>query len=545
MASHLTEPLNKSVHAPDSNDALARLTSLGQRRGTAVMLAALMVSFFATGYFVIYWRSADMDFMVVHSALGMNDGLPQYYFDHPGYLTILSVKYWYQALHAVGLLDAYRLSALPPITDPAAVDTALTHAIRAGRLVSLITALAAFGSVAFLMRRLVHDWRIATLATFAFVFSGGFADEIRILRTELVSASAVVVAVLLLILVGRKAQPWRPFWLGVAALLCTFALMNKVQAVLLVAALPVMLLPFGNAESKSAETWRRPSSAVPAIVLSAILAALLAYGAYPLVSDGLDPANVSAMGLRPLVGNRPGLYQAALVSWITLGVVVHAWAWRIVASEVVASLLAIAAGTSLALLAFRLQFDARNVVVSLNPIEQLVSWGTADLEPAADRGGIAFLSLAASQVGSLLARYTFVLHSSPRPTIFLIWFIVPAIGYAWIKGARQVALQAAVLMFVAFAMDLAGMRRGLKMEYFLFSDPFIILAGAILLDRLTDLARHRLAYPIGLALLIAHATVSQAEPVKLSLKRGDRNYICSFNQHYFPRLPLYWCPHGS
>ena len=56
---------------------------------------------------VIFWRNADMDFMVIYSALALNDGKPQLYFDHPAYLTILSVKFWFQLLHGLGLLDAW------------------------------------------------------------------------------------------------------------------------------------------------------------------------------------------------------------------------------------------------------------------------------------------------------------------------------------------------------------------------------------------------------------------------------------------------------
>ena len=62
---------------------------------------------------VIYWRNADMDFMVIYSALAMNDGKPQQFLDHTAYLTILSVKSWFQLLHDLGLLDACTLPAMP------------------------------------------------------------------------------------------------------------------------------------------------------------------------------------------------------------------------------------------------------------------------------------------------------------------------------------------------------------------------------------------------------------------------------------------------
>ena len=51
-----------------------------------------------------------------------------------------------------------------------------------------------------------------------------------------------------------------------------------------------------------------------------------------------------------------------------------------------------------------------------------------------------------------------------------------------------------MLLAVAIGVDALGVRRGLKAEYFIFTDPLIVLAGAILLDRCADLALHRWAF---------------------------------------------------
>src|SRR5215468_1553649 len=102
------------------SDALDRLTFLGWRKSLAAVIAGLAVSFLLFGYFVIYWRNADMDFMVVYSALAMNAGKPQQYLDHTAYLTILSIKSWFALLHHLRLLDAWSLPSIPPASDTAA-----------------------------------------------------------------------------------------------------------------------------------------------------------------------------------------------------------------------------------------------------------------------------------------------------------------------------------------------------------------------------------------------------------------------------------------
>src|SRR5467141_2996546 len=119
-----------------AKDAFDRLTILGRRWGLTAIVAGLAVSFFLYGYALIYWRNADMDFMVIYNALALNEGRPQLFFDHTAYLTILSLKSWFGLLHGLGLLDAWSLSTIPPATNAAAFDTAMTHAVRAGRLLA-------------------------------------------------------------------------------------------------------------------------------------------------------------------------------------------------------------------------------------------------------------------------------------------------------------------------------------------------------------------------------------------------------------------------
>src|SRR4030088_2308325 len=116
-----------------AKDAFDRLTWLGWRWGLAAIVGGLEASFFLCGYALIYWRNADMDFMVIYNALVLNDGKPQLFFDHTAYLTILSVKFWFRLLHGLGLLDAYSLATMPSAANTAAFDAAMTSAVRAGR----------------------------------------------------------------------------------------------------------------------------------------------------------------------------------------------------------------------------------------------------------------------------------------------------------------------------------------------------------------------------------------------------------------------------
>jgi hypothetical protein len=456
---------DRPINTP--KDAFDRLTLLGWRGGLAAIIAGLAGSFFLFGYALVYWRNADMDFMVIYSALALNDGKPQQFFDHTAYLTILSVKLWFQWLHALGLLDAWSLSAIPPASNAPAFDAALTSAVRAGRLLVFLIATGCVLAFAILARRIVRDWRVALLATVVFALSGGVVVHSRILRSELVAACPVIFALMILIVAGRRASIARPLALAAAAALCVLGLENKVQVILLIGALPLVLLPFGSEGSASVAFWRHSRSSWLAAVVAAVAALAAAWTAWPLIGIGFDPALLDAAHFHPLLLGRFGIYQAALMVLIGGCMIAYAAIWGISASETLASMFAVAAAGLLVLLALWLAYNASNVIAMFNPLGKMLTFADANTSDAANGSNLAaILLLLLDGLTSVLARYTFVLHSSPRPTVFLTWLILPGIVYAWRRGDKLLAVQALVLLLAAVGIDTLGVRRGLKTEYF-------------------------------------------------------------------------------
>jgi len=535
--------LTTAQQAYVGRDALAPLTFLGWRLGLAAIITSLAASFFFYGYALVYWRNADMDLMVVYNALVLNDGKPQQFFDHTGYLTILSVNVWLEMLHGLGLLHSYSLSTMPPASDPQAFDAAMTGIIRAGRVLAWLIATVSVLVFAGLVRAILRDWRLALIATFAFAFSGGLAVHLRILRTELVAACPVIFALMILIIIGLRGSIARPLWMTLAAALCVLGLDNKVQAILLIAALPVLILPFGGLESESVAAWRKGPSALGLAAVSAIAAIVAAWAAWPLFTTGFDRALLDAAGFHPLLFGRFGIYQAALSVLIVACMVTYAAIWRISAVETFASIAAIIAGASMALLALDLDYNSSNVIAVFNPLEKMLKFVDLGTAAAANQSSlIEIFRLLLDGIASVAARYSFVLHSSPRPTVFLTWLIAPGIAYAWMRGERQAAIQAFLLLMAAIGIDALGVRRALKSEYFILTDPLIILAGALLLMRMPDLRFRKWATPIALVLFTLHVVISQAEPIKYAFMRRGPESVCEWNQHYLPLMPLPWCP---
>jgi hypothetical protein len=524
-----------------AKDAFDRLTFLGWRWGLTAIVTGLAASFFLFGYALIYWRNADMDFMVIYNALVLNDGKPQQFFDHTAYITILSVKYWFQLLHGLGLLDAYSLPSIPPAANVAAFDAAMTSAVRAGRILAWLIATGCVLIFAGFARRVVRDWRVALIATLAFAFSGGIAVHSRILRSELVAACPVIFALMILIVVGRRANIARPLGMAVAAGLCVLGLENKVQVILLIGALPLLAMPFGSEASASVAFWRNTPSAWLATGVAVVAAIAAAWLAWPLVAVGFDRALLDAAHFHPLLLGRFGVYQIALLGLIGGCMIAYAAIWRVSTAETLASMFAIATGASIALLALNFIYNAGNVIAVANPLEKMLTFADTSTADAANGSLPGVLWLLLEGVGSVLARYTFVLHSSPRPTVFFTWLIVPGIVVAWRRGEKHAAIQALLLLLAAIGIDALGVRRGLKSEYFIITDPLIILAGAILLDRMRDLRFYKWTYPVAIALFGLHIAVGQAEPIKYAFQRRGPEPICDWSGYYLPLLPLPWC----
>jgi len=418
----------------------------------------------------------------------------------------------------------------------------MTSLVRAGRVLAWLIATGCVLVFAGLIRAVIRDWRIALLATFAFAFSGGMAVHSRILRSELVSACPVIFGLMILMMVGLRASVARPLWMAVAASLCVLGLENKVQAILLIAALPLLILPFGSRQGASVSFWRKGRLAFPLAILTVLAAAVATWAAMPLIVTGLDRALLDRAGFHPLMFGRFGIYQAVLLLLIGGCMIAYASRWRISPIETLASMAAIVAGASVALLGLNLDYGTGNVIAVLNPLEKMLTFADNSTVAAAGNSNLADLIwLLLDSIASVLARYSFVLHSTPRPTIFFVWLIVPGIIYAWRQGERRVAVQALLLLLTALGIDALGVRRGLKSEYFIFTDPLIILAGALLLGRLTDLRFHKWASPIATVLFGLQIVVGQAEPIKYALMRRGPESVCEWNQHYLPLLPLPWC----
>jgi hypothetical protein len=526
------------LRSPDTSQPFQRLVPFNWTGELLLIYSGMLLSFLVAGFWYPYWRIADMDLCIVYNALLLNVPLPHEYFDHPGYLSILLLSYWLRALHGLGIVHVVSFSALPPMSDTAGFASAWTAATRAGRVLSLLFAMGFVLSFSYLLRALVRDWRIAAVGGFLLAFSGGMAMEMRILRTELLPAACFTSALLMLMIAAQRGERWwRPAVAGLASLLITLAMLNKIQFLFLICALPVLLLPFGPRGAPHHGFWSEPRRAWPALTLAAAAALLAIYLAKDIVIFGLSTTGTAISHLPALRIGAP-VYWTAIAVWIGLGMAAFAVLWKAPALEALATALAAVAGCMVALLAPDIRYDPNNVVVVFHPLEQMFTWAAGSTPQLAEGGSFVNsdrLKFLFEAVAGVVARRTFVQSSSPRPAIFLEWFVIAATVIAIRRREWPLVLQVAALMLTVWGIDTLGMARGLKQEYFILTDPLVIIAAALLIAKLTDLQRHRWTYPIGAALIVAHILVSQAEPVKHIFWTDGPEVLCGL-QGYVKRL---------
>ena len=532
--------LTQMIRLRDTKEPFDRLVKFTWRDQFIFIFAIMLASFLIAGFWYPYWRVADMDFPIVYNALLLNDHLPQELFDHPGYLPILLLSYWLRALHGIGLIRVDALSGLPPVSDGPAFNAVWMTLTQSGRVLSLLLAMGLVAAFTYLLRALVRDWRIAALGGFLFAFSGGMAMQMRTLRTELLSAGLFTIALLMLLVSARRGSwSWRPAVAGLAGALIALGMQSKVQVFFLIAALPVLLLPFGPDWAPASDGfWQKPRRAWPALAAAAAIALVTAYLARDVIIVGLTAAHAS-VPLKSL-GISATTYWSILAVWLALGMIAYAMVWRVAALEALTAMFAVFAGCMIGLLALDIRFQPNDAIVVLHPLETMYAWAAA-ANPQLSAGGPLFSAASVEfllqAIGGVIARRTFVLQSSARPGIFLEWFVIAALVIAVRRREWRLVIEVAALMLTDWGIDLLGMGRHLEQAYFLYTDPLAIVAAGLLIARLTDLQQHRLTYPLGIALIAATIVVSQAEPVKHVFKKAGPEALCQGGlQYYYRRL---------
>lgn len=511
----------------------------------AGLAAAMALSVLLVGFRLPYWVHSDQDLVLAYHGLLFGDGLPQEYFDHPGYGYFLVIDLWYRLLHAVGLLPVASLSALPPGSDVAATEAVWQSLVQAGRALSILLTAAFAVSYATLLRGLVEDRRVALLAGILLAFGVGLTAQGRQMRTDLLSAGFVVLGLLLVLRAVRPADG-KPcggaslLQLALGGLLVGLAMVTKVQAVFLAMGLPVAAILFGRrAQAVPEKGW-----GVAALV--GLLAAAAAVPAFGLIQAGLAGWGRAVYPYTP-VGSWPGGglsgggYQSIVAGWVLVGILVHAAVHRVPAARAVAGAAAVLLGLAAGLLALDIRWNEQNAIAVANFVEHMFvfsSWRHgAELQGQGNVVGQGTLGLLLAGIGRTLAIRTIVLHPDNIPqTIVVEWFALAGAVVLWRRGERLAAVQALFLLLVAWGLESLFSLRGFQRAYAAYTDPLAILSAAWVLARMPGLLEGRkprrwILGGVALVVVAAHAW-----PVIETRKLPNPATHCEWIPIYMPKV---------
>ena len=135
-----------------------------------------------------------------------------------------------------------------------------------------------------------------------------------------------------------------------------------------------------------------------------------------------------------------------------------------------------------------------------------------------------------------LARHSFFLAPSARPTLLLEWLAIAMAVASWRCGRALLGLQVAVLIITAWGLDAIFWLRGLKTAYFAYTDPLLIVAAALTGTELERRASAITLRKAALGLAVLYVVWGHLEPLKLSFSAKDPGEDCQWLHGYLSRV---------
>ncbi len=512
----------------------------GLRRGMMCLCLGMVVSVMLLGLTMPYYNKAASDMVSIYEALLYNSGLPQEFLVYPSVIGRILLGWWLSLLHATGFISISKLAELPVTTDMSRYEAAWQSLVEAGRVFSLSIGIACVLAFVGLVRRWSGVWQIAALSGVALAFSSGFALGIRILRPEMMAASLVYAALLLVFIAASDTSDWRYAKLTAAGLLVALAIIEKVQSIIPALAILPLAVAFGKPWLSDAKPIGKHPLLGTALLAAFALLALWPAGA--ILHQGVtNMLRVSATSYRPLSHGLSGWYQLVIAFAIMATIVAYAKLWRVPILPTLSAGASVGLGLSLGfdLLYFQPSFEA--IVAVANPVEHLQAYSAGEGATLLSQSPWAMFQTLAVAVGKSLAIHTFVLSPTHRPTLLLEWLAWAGAYLAYQSDRRLLALQITLLLGCAIAQDAIFSLRQVKVYYLPYSDPPIILAAALALSQFKDKIMLPSYQRVAVGLMAVTIVWGHAQPALAVYSRHNRGKVCGVVTQFTKRIAIPYC----
>ncbi len=470
-----------------------------------------------------YITTSDADLAYVYEALLLNDGLPQWNFDHPGYAYFLLLGLWIQLLYLIGILDVVSFSTM--IALPAAeIDSAYGRLVVAGRGLAVLLSMLLVALVFWTVRRITRHDLAAALAALILATSLGVGAQSVILRPEILSVIFCYAAFLGLVSAAQAPEGRAEVLLGGSAFVAVLALATKIQAIFPLLGLPILALFFGRRQDSA---MGPPPVDGKGIDLTFRLAAL---------AMTIPAALMIVRAIQ--IGHSSGAYQAAIAGYIGLAIVTYGIGFSFPARRIINSAAASATGIALGLFFLLLRHDRNNTMVVVNLLDHMLQFAATPMA-AGQQGLGAFVAEIGSSLAATLRPRLDVTSWLWSPFHLVEWIVLAGAGFALWRGRRSAALRSAALLGLALAIEVVFRLRGFPPRYRIYTDPWTATALGILIAAALEQSRWRawrmtssLAAAFG---LIAVAGLHSMLPANVVPRDGPEN-ACYQTVSFRPEL---------
>jgi hypothetical protein len=401
-----------------------------------------------------YAITPDADLIYLGQALRLGDGLEQTYFDHTGHAYILVLYAWLKLCAILG--------AIPMPSEAAAVaseniDRFIQPLVVVGRGLSVLISC----GFVFLMMRGAQWLRLSRLMVIAvgliFATTIGLTHHSLIIRAEALSAFGVFVAFFSLVR-SQQVSGWSHVgFLVLAGASVLISLDAKIQAIIVILALPVIALALGmyrsagpvRLEGHLALTFQLFASAVSLAFVSVVSFSLLAKW-----------------------GETSG-YQFIIVGLVAICIATYGWVYREPLVRQMTGLLSLMTGMSFGAALLFIWHDHRLLDSIVHFIEHMKQFSVSP------SGNLLSDAVLADLVPKIISRHFAEMFS---PIIFLeVVAVICLVVLIWRRDWQR-AFLVILLLGLSLAVEAAFGLRYYALRYQIYAVPWLILSVAIALD---------------------------------------------------------------
>lgn len=441
------------------------ISVLIERIFLAVALAAPIAVSLWHDVFRSYLTTPDADVIYIAQALHMADGLSQTYFDHPAYFYILALQAWLKLFAFLGLAPEPSLALASTVPD---IDGYMQPLVVAGRWFSAFFCSLFVWVTTAGLRRMGVGALLAAGGAVGLGLSQGVAVQSLLLRAEMMSAAFVFFAYFALVAAARTDR-WRQILFMMAAGFSAFvALGSKVQAIIPLIGVPFLALTLPRADLPVLPA--QPGALRNAFILFAAAASV------PIIA---------IVGLTLLYGNYASgfpvkEYHVVFLLVAAGTIILYGWLNRIPPEQMYAGTAAVVLGLSIGGYLLFLRHEYMNLDTIVHPVDHMLAF-TRDFR---DKG---ILSVVLGD--GLKSFIAFRTDGALAPIRALELGTLVLVGLLAKRGQWRQAIHVVSLLGIAFAIEIAFNLRGYRTLYFVYTEPWILIAFVIGLERILREAR--------------------------------------------------------